>query len=186
MQREQRTVRRATGCVGAVALVALALLACKKKKRPPPPIAAPPIAAAPVVKTPAPAAVPTASAEAGTEPGSFGALAWSASTSSWYVSIRYPTKAAAKKAALAGCYMTDCTVRAVFHHGQCIAIATGRHGAAGWSWRSSGNRARSHALTQCQKRGTECRIQTTFCNAGADPGGAVSSSATPGQAAAHN
>lgn len=184
MERENRACRHPATVFAGAALVALALLACKRKKCPPPARPATPLTAGVAGTTPVPpGAAPTAAASAGTEHASFGALAWSDSNKSWYVSVKYPTRAAARSAAIAGCYAADCVVKAVYHYGQCIAIATGSHRATGWSWQSSGSTARAHALVECAKRGANCRIQTTFCNAGGDPRG-VRASPTSVQAQA--
>ena len=93
----------------------------------------------------------------------YGAIAYSSSTKAHGWSKDYPARAAAEKAALAGCakHADDCTAVLWFKNA-CGALATGPKG-AGWGWAESQGVADRGALNACAKHSSACTVKQRVC-----------------------
>jgi hypothetical protein len=97
----------------------------------------------------------------------FGALAVSNAAAAWSISYNLASEDAAKNDAMRGCTHPDCSVRAVFTSGQCLAVVHGPPPLVTWGWANDNNSAETAALGECTKQGhaaAACTNQGTWCN----------------------
>jgi hypothetical protein len=94
----------------------------------------------------------------------YGAIAYSDHTRSHGWSKDYPSRAAAEKAAIAGCakHADDCRAVLWFKNG-CGALATGPRSGVGWDWADDQAAADRRAISICSQQSSACTVKQRVC-----------------------
>ena len=94
----------------------------------------------------------------------YGAIAYSDRTRSHGWSKDYPSRAAAEKAAIAGCakHADDCRAVLWFKNG-CGALATGPRSGVGWDWAEDQTMADRRAISTCSQQSSACTVKQRVC-----------------------
>jgi len=106
-------------------------------------------------------------AAASTAYDEFAAIAYCQSSRRWGYAFNHGTRAGAESAAIARCGDACCEVVVWVENG-CAALAVGDEGRYGWSFRYGTNdlsTAMNEAMSQCNSRTTNCRVEAWTCTA---------------------
>jgi serine/threonine-protein kinase len=100
-------------------------------------------------------------------PESYGAIAYGRSSRAWGYSYQWDSREKAEQVALQNCgqHGDDCEIMVWFDR-KCGAVAAGAEGTdAYWGLEDTDSGARSRALAECEKDGTQgCEIEVSQCS----------------------
>jgi hypothetical protein len=94
------------------------------------------------------------------ESDKFAAIAYSTTTGKYGFSFDFSNLSDARKRAVQQCKAKDARVVVWASNGYC-ALATGKDRKYGWGFGDTAAQAEAHALAECKKRTTECKILQT-------------------------
>lgn len=92
----------------------------------------------------------------------YAAIAYSFKTKKQGYGFNYHSREEAENAALRGCQAADCEV-IVWTRNGCCALAVGADDGYGFSWEYQLEAAKTHALSECQKRTKNCQVISWTC-----------------------